>query len=118
MDRRMSRGRRLFYGLVAATLIAVVVLFYRRTEAGDTLPVEATPWVASGVIRAKRVSIASELGGRIAAVPVREGAMVTQGAVVAELDPTLLEGQIAVARSGVSVAQAGLERALAGAGPG
>ncbi len=115
---KRGRGRWLLYTVGVAVLAILFAILNRRAHARDVVPVELTPWMASGVIEARRVSVASELGGRIASVSVREGDAVAAGAVVAELDPALLDGQIAVAEAGVEEAEAGLVRALAGARPG
>ena len=89
---RISKWRRVLYGVGADVLAVGLLLLRRRAEAVDVAPPASPPWTASGVIQARRVSVASELGGRIASIPVREGGPVAQGDVVAALDPALLEG--------------------------
>lgn len=115
---KKGRWRWLLYGLSIAVLVTGFAVFNWLATARGVIPADSTPWMASGVIEARRVSVAGELGGRLTSVPVREGDTVGEGAVVAELDPTLLDGQIAVAEAGVEEAEAGLARALAGARPG
>lgn len=70
---------------------------------------------ASGFIEAEEVSVAAEVGGRIAEVLVAEGDMVEAGQVLVRLDDRIAQAQVAVAEAGVEVAQAQLARARAGA---
>jgi len=73
---------------------------------------------ASGIVRAEEVLVASEWGGRVAAVPVDEGDAVFVGEAVVQLDTALLDAQIEVARAAVALAEAGLAQAKAGTRPG
>ncbi len=70
---------------------------------------------ASGFIEAEEVSIAPELGGRVADLLADEGDDVEAGQVLVRLDGALLDAQIEVAEAGLEVAQAGLAQAEAGA---
>lgn len=115
---KKGRWRWVLYSIGLVALVGIGMRVNRRADAVDVMPPDPTPWVASGVIEARRVSVASELGGRIASVMVEEGGEVGEGDVVAVLDAALLDEQIAVARAGVEVAEAGLARAMAGARPG
>jgi multidrug resistance efflux pump len=72
---------------------------------------------ASGVIQAEQISLASEFGGLIAAIPVEEAENVTKGQVVVQLDTAMLDAQIEVAQAMVDMAEAGLAQAKAGARP-
>ena len=69
----------------------------------------------SGVIAAEEISLSSSHIGRIAALHVTEGSGVSKGQLLATLDTTLLEAQIAVAQARVAVAEAGLRQMEAGA---
>ncbi|MGQ9766604.1 MAG: HlyD family secretion protein [Anaerolineae bacterium] len=71
--------------------------------------------VASGMVEARTVDIASPSGGRIVALHVAEGQTVAAGELIAELDTSLLEAQIAEAQAAVEVAQAQLALLQAGA---
>ncbi len=82
--------------------------------AGDGEPALQT----TGIIQAEQVAIASELGGRIAAIPVAEGDRVQQGDLLVQLDTALIDAQIEAAETLLAVAQAGLAQAQAGARPG
>jgi multidrug resistance efflux pump len=73
---------------------------------------------ASGTIRAEEVLVASEYGGRLATVLVREGQSVAANDVVVQLDTSLLDAQIQAAEAGIALAQAGLVQARAGSRPG
>lgn len=66
---------------------------------------------ASGTISAREVSIAPELGGKVAAVSVDEGQQVTAGALLFRLDGALLQAQRDQAASAVQVAEAAVKAA-------
>jgi len=70
---------------------------------------------ASGFIEAEKVSIASELGGRIAGLAVEEGDEVEEGQLLARLDDTMAQARLEVAQAGLEVAQARLAQVRAGA---
>jgi len=74
--------------------------------------------MASGTIQAREVILSSTAGGRVARVLVAKGDRVQQGQVLLSLDRSLYEGQLAVARAQVRLAQAALDQARAGARPG
>ena len=65
----------------------------------------------SGFIEGKEFRVASELAGRVSAVHVDEGARVTAGQLLLELDHALLDAQIAQAQAAVNTAQAQLNLA-------
>jgi HlyD family secretion protein len=72
------------------------------------------PLVASGTIEAHTVSVSSALGGRLAALRVKEGDQVAPGAVIAEMDSTLVAAELARAQADVGLAKA--QRTLLEAG--
>lgn len=72
------------------------------------------PLVASGMIEAQTVDIASPTGGRIVALHVAEGENVAAGDLIAELDTGLLDAQIVEAQAAVAVAEAQLALLKAG----
>jgi multidrug resistance efflux pump len=72
---------------------------------------------ASGFIEAEEVDIAPQLGGRVAELFVEEGEDIDAGHLLARIDGTLLEAQIASAEAGVEIAQAQLAQVQAGARP-
>ena len=74
--------------------------------------------VASGVVRANQVQVASELGGRVVTVTVSEGDKVRAGQLLVQFDTRLLDARIAAAETLVAVAQAALDQALTGVRPG
>ena len=79
---------------------------------------EAPPGlVASGFIEAEEASVTTELGGRIVALSADEGDEVEQGAVLVQLDDSLLLGQIDLARAELGVAEAQLAQVKAGVRP-
>lgn len=79
--------------------------------------VAGTAISASGTIEGEEVIISAEVAGRVRELPIEEGSAVTQGAVVARLDDTLLAAQLQQARAAVEVAQASAALMRAGARP-
>jgi HlyD family secretion protein len=71
--------------------------------------------VASGFIEADEVSIASELGGRILALPVAEGADAQPKDVLVQLDHGLADAELRIAQGNVQSAEAALAQVKAGA---
>jgi len=78
--------------------------------------------LASGSIEAEEVTLAAELGGRIIKTAASEGDNVTEGALLLQLDQSVLlaqrEGAVATvdqADAALAAAQAELDRALTGA---
>jgi len=114
-----SKGRKLRVVILAVVVLSAAGLLYRSQTMSKTQSDPMFGFVeASGVIQAQQVSIASEFGGLIDKVPVEEGASVTAGDLVVQLDTNLLDGRIAVAEAKVATAEAGLAQARAGARPG
>jgi multidrug efflux pump subunit AcrA (membrane-fusion protein) len=72
---------------------------------------------ASGVVEAREVAVAAEVGGRAVRVYVDEGDRVVEGDILLELDVSLLATQIAQAEAGVILAQARLTQLEEGARP-
>ncbi len=102
--------------LIAALLGAGSWSGYRLWWSPRMAERESAPSLsASGMIQARQISVASELGGVIAAMPVREGERVAAGEVVVQLDTTLLDGELEVAEARLAWAEAGLRQAEAGA---
>jgi len=66
---------------------------------------------ASGTITATSVKIASEVGGKVAEIAVKEGNRVTAGDLLFRLDDELLNSQYAQAQAAVEVAKAALNAA-------
>ncbi len=109
--------------LVAILLVAGAVVAFSpglREQALARIGVSrpaAGAITASGFIEAEEVSVAAEVGGRIAGVLVAEGDMVEAGQILVRLDDRIPQAQVALAQAGVEVAQAQLARARAGAHP-
>ncbi len=112
-----KRKRRRIVGVIV--LLALAALLIRQVGAGpQPEAAQDSGLEASGIIQAEEVSVASEFGGRIVALPMAEGDSITAGDVLLGLDTTLLDAQIEAARAAVVVAEAGLAQAQAGARPG
>ncbi len=128
MNQKKPKSKRILHiALLIFFSLGLVVLMSKQTQASPeswltffqqqtTEP--ATNLSASGVIQAEQVSLASEFGGLIAAIPVAEAENVSAGQVVVQLDTTMLDAQIEVAQAMVDMAEAGLAQAKAGARPG
>ncbi|RAH97398.1 secretion protein HlyD [Acuticoccus sediminis] len=70
-----------------------------------------------GNVDVRTVDVAFRVGGRIAEMPIDEGARVTPGEVLARLDPVPLQQALAAAKAEVAVAQAAHDKSLAGNRP-
>lgn len=84
---------------------------------GQAEPGAPAVLVASGAIEARTIAVSSQVAGRLAAVHVVEGSQVAAGDLIAELDTTLLDAEIALARAGVSQAEAQVALLAAGGRP-
>ena len=73
--------------------------------------------VTSGTIEATEVTLAPEVAGRVAQVPVAEGQGVRAGDVLLQIDTTALRLQLAQAQAALAAVQARLAEAKAGARP-
>lgn len=71
--------------------------------------------IVSGIIEARQVDVAPEVGGVIVELTVREGDAVEEGQLLAQLDTALIDAQLAQAEAAVAVARASLDLAMAGA---
>jgi HlyD family secretion protein len=70
----------------------------------------------AGTVKARRrAQLSPEIGGRVIAVPHREGERVAAGEVVLRLDPSVYEARLALARREVAAAEAGRSQACLGA---
>jgi RND family efflux transporter MFP subunit len=83
-------------------------------------PGPAVPEAASGAIRGtgtlesvQEVPLAFKVGGRILALPLDEGSVITEGQVLGTLDPRDLGEQLGVAQAARGAAQAGIGKAQA-----
>jgi HlyD family secretion protein len=111
---------RIVIGLSILLLVGVGFVAYRSYAAPATLsPASQAATLAKAadlptitatgeVVPVQHVSLAFKLGGRVAAVPVHEGDNVKQGAVLARLDDSIAQKQIAQAQAGLATAQAQL----------
>jgi HlyD family secretion protein len=70
---------------------------------------------ASGTIEATEVKVASKVGGEVLETSVSEGNRVQKGQVLALIDHSTLDLQLAQAKAGVSMAEAQLQLLLKGA---
>jgi HlyD family secretion protein len=133
-----KRGRWLAITLVSALLLALLITTLAgfaggigavgpalagvlpQSLAGRFLPAEVPEGalLATGVIQADQVALASEYGGRVASVAVADGQQVRAGDVVVQLDTSLADAGIEAAQAAVELAEAGLAQARAGARPG
>jgi multidrug resistance efflux pump len=122
-EKRIDRKRRVRQLLLVLALLELVMVVLATREAGVWSRLqpaaEQAPEVrASGIVQVEQVAVASEFGGRVAALPVREGQRVAAGTLLVQLDTSLLDAQIEAAEAAVAWAEAGLAQAEAGARPG
>ncbi|TDE40102.1 efflux RND transporter periplasmic adaptor subunit [Antarcticimicrobium sediminis] len=122
-QRRARRGG-WFWGLALVVVVAGGFALWRTLSAGDGAAAYRTGLVqradlvvtvtATGTVEPTNlVEISSELSGTLRAVNVDYNDAVTAGQVLATLDTTKLEAEMAVAAANVSAAEAQLVRARA-----
>jgi len=98
------------------TIVFIVAVAFAVTSCSHTTDrLTYSPLEVSGTIEAKKVTVVVEVGGQISTLAVREGDQVTAGTVLAQLDTTFLDAQIARAQAGVDAARAHLAQVRAGA---
>jgi len=113
----LTHRRALMAGLAVIGLAALAVAVGRSRAAAPWRAADAS-LRTSGIIRADEIAVASEFGGRVAAMPVAEGDTVQAGQVLVQIDTALLDAQIEAAQAQVETAQAALALARAGSRPG
>ncbi len=103
--------------LIPVVVILVVVIGGYVLYSNGFLPfaAPANTNTVSGFIEGDEISIAPEIGGRIAGTTVDEGSRVTAGQTLVQLDHTMLDAQIAQAQAAVATAQAQLTQLQNGA---
>lgn len=106
-------------GLIAVLVLGSWWLGARSVSASSSQALEA-----SGVIEARRVALASEVGGKVIEVMAEEGERVSAGQQLVYLDDALFQKQRAQAEAALQTAQANLllaqaafDQATAGARP-
>ncbi len=102
----MNRRRIVGIAALVALLVAGLVtrgfgLFGPGEERGLTL---------HGNVDIRQVDLGFRVSGRIAAMPLEEGAHVAQGALLASLDPAPLQDQLNAAQAQIAVAEAELDK--------
>lgn len=101
--------------LLALAIVAALGGYVVVTRQGSSeLPAGLAE--ANGRIEIERVDVATKIPGRIAEILVREGDFVEKGAVVARMDVSDLQAQLASARAGLRRAEEGVGKARADLG--
>jgi multidrug efflux pump subunit AcrA (membrane-fusion protein) len=123
----MKKRKRLIWGIIIAVVIigGAVELYFASKYIDFEVLLSQTGlvktatdgFIVSGFIEADKVDIAPELGGRIVALYVAEGAEVVSGQELIHLDDALLEAQIAMAQANVMAAAAELAQIQASVRP-
>jgi len=103
-------------GVAVRQQLMSVVRSYLKNEA-PTQAASDGPLIASGFIEIDDILISSELPGRVQALYVEEGDPVTVGEVLAQLDTSLLDGQIRQAEAALHSAETELMAVTGGARP-
>lgn len=112
--------------LVIAALLVVGIVLLRPADASDTsrarslAPAPATQAVSNGVkaigtfTSANQAALAFQLAGRVKEIKVKEGDSVQAGALLASLDTSILDLQVAQAQAALDLATANLDKVTAG----
>lgn len=93
-------ARRRFVILAALAVIGATVWFLLPRSAALNGRIQA-----SGTIEATQVAVAPKIAGRVIKIAVREGDLVRSGQVMAELDRSEVDAQLAQARAAVAAAR-------------
>ena len=93
---------------------AVPVPTATTAAASSARNVPVTAKVVGNLVSATQVSLAFQVGGRLKEMSVQEGARVTAGTLLASLDTSLLELQVAQAKAAFDLANANWNRTKAG----
>jgi HlyD family secretion protein len=119
-DTRRGRRRGLVLAIVAAVAASVGVGSYYGTR-GPALPLVTTAAVSRGSVTrtvastgtvqpVTSVSVGSQVSGTVSWLGADFNTVVKKGQIVARLDPSLFNAQVAQARGGVAKANADLDR--------
>ncbi|MFH1651279.1 MAG: efflux RND transporter periplasmic adaptor subunit [Chloroflexota bacterium] len=103
----MKSKRRIIAGALVI-IVLVVVIWWGVAAPARNSSVEI---VTSGFIEARDVTVALEVGGRIAGITVDEGDSVAAGAVLVRIDDALLKAQRQQAQAAVALAEAAAQQA-------
>jgi HlyD family secretion protein len=102
---------------ILAIVLVILVVLALAAGAYYLLPTWTRPadtsLTASGSIETTIVNVAPEIGGKVTAVLVDEGASVKSGDVLFKLDDSLLQGQQAVAQANLDAANGAIKTANA-----
>lgn len=101
-------NRRRIVGIVA--LLALVVAAVLTRGFGAFGPGEARGLTLHGNVDIRQVDLGFRVSGRIASIPLEEGAHVAAGALLASLDPAPLRDQLNAAQAQIAVAAAELDK--------
>ncbi len=115
------QNKKLFIGIVSGIIVIVVLFFMLRGGGGVAYKTEQ---VSRGTIRSfctatgtvnplKTILVGTQVSGRIKALYVDYNSAVTQGQLVAEIDPETFEAQLEQARANLLSARANLKQAEA-----
>lgn len=110
------KHRSIFWIVLLAVILIAGGWWWTRAASGANAASAHTLEV-TGMIEARRVALASEIGGKIVEVLVEEGQRVEANQPLVRLDDSLLQKQRAQARSELDAAQAYLRMLEAGATP-
>ncbi len=105
-----SRIRRLALPAVIVVLVVGALVAYEAYQA-------RRPYVWSGTVEARTISVGSRTGGRVKTVLAREGDRVEAGQALVALEPGDLEAQRLQAQGQLEQAQANLDKLEKGARP-
>lgn len=97
--------------IIAAVILGIGGLTYWTVERANRLPEGFA--TANGRIEVQRVDIAAKLPGRVAEITVKEGDFVEPNTIIAKLDTSEIEAQLAEAKASVQRAIASIDRAKA-----
>jgi len=110
--------KRIIIAVVAVIVVTALSVggWWLWSEYGDRLQPEEGALTASGTVEAEEVAVSSLITGRITGVTAEEGAEVTSGTVLFELDDQVLRLRVDQAAAGLAAARAVLDQVRADGG--
>lgn len=87
-------GRK-FLGVITVLFLMALLVYFLTTPKGSDVPL-------TGIVDGNTVIVSPQITGRMIALRVDEGSQVNKGDLIAELDPTELEANLAAAKANVA----------------
>jgi multidrug efflux pump subunit AcrA (membrane-fusion protein) len=120
----MKRSRKPFIVVLVVAIVLVIAGFSIRKATTKPAPIPRTSTVTigdvtdtvteTGVVEpVNKIDVKSKVAGRVLAIPIQESQIVHEGQLIAEVDRSVIDPQIATAQAQLDQAKSRLEQAVA-----